>query len=105
MQHHSIRPQYRSIYPSSQTDTNNDLYPHNFHDQNIHLRLEGTRTDAANTDPNAKAGASIPVGPGGTDPNLVDDIVIEQKPLTAGDRMTIRMAAGGGFAVRLEAIE
>ncbi|WP_439485839.1 glycoside hydrolase family 97 protein [Blastomonas fulva] len=33
------------------------------------------------------------------------DIVIEQKPLTAGDRMTIRMAAGGGFAVRLEAIE
>jgi hypothetical protein len=32
----------------------------------------------------AKAGASIPVGPGGTDPNLVDGIVIEQINTQAG---------------------
>jgi len=33
------------------------------------------------------------------------DIVIEQKPINAGDTLTIRMAPGGGFALRLEQLD
>jgi len=33
------------------------------------------------------------------------DIVIEQRDLTATDRLDLRMAPGGGFAVRLVPIE
>jgi alpha-glucosidase len=33
------------------------------------------------------------------------EIAIEQKPVAAGGRLQIRMAPGGGFAVRLERIE
>jgi alpha-glucosidase len=33
------------------------------------------------------------------------DIVIEQKPVAAGDTLMLRMAPGGGFAVRLEKLD